>query len=213
MTNRSSEALRRVGLFSLALVAGIYCYYLFAPMYARFVLTFSTWFLAPFVEAPAFVSFSDAKGIIVSSPALVGVMAFRYDLFSICLNVIFAPALVVMTRGWKNWGWVKVIAAVFIMLLLHAGEVVVTLLRFLMEKGNPLMPEASSMAASFVRWLYHFADTMGYTLFPFLAWMIVCAGDLARWAGSRAAAKQAVPAHQATIGPKASNCSAIEPDA
>ena len=189
MKTRSSEALRRIGLFTLALAAGVYAYFLFAPIYARFVLTLSTWMLGPFVQAPALVSYAEEQGILVFSPAFKGSMEFRYDLFSICLNVIFAPALVVMTRGWKNWGWLKVIAAVLIMLMFHAGEVVVTLLRFLMEKGNPLIPHASPTAAAFVKWLYTFADTMSYTLFPFVAWMIVCAGDLARWAGSRGSAR------------------------
>lgn len=185
MNRRSLIAFDRLAIFSVTLVLAFYFYYLLSPVYGRLVLTLSGFLLRPFAQAPAMVSYAEQQGILVTSSAFKGAMAFKFDLFSICLNVVFAPALVIMTTGLRGWGWLRVIVAVLIMMLLHAAEVVVTLLRFLTENSNPLILAASAAFAGFAKWLYSFFDKMGYTLFPFLAWLIVCAGELARWAGGK----------------------------
>lgn len=188
MNKRAISAFYKLAVFSVTLILAVYVYYLFFPVYGRTVLTLTGLLLGTLTESPAIVSYAEQKGILVMSPAFEGVMMFKFDLFSICLNVIFAPALVVMTVGWKGWGWLRVCAAVLIMLLLHTSELVVTLLRFLTESSNPLIPSASAGFAAFAKWLYSFLDKMGYTLFPFLAWLVVCANALSQWSsGGRSA--------------------------
>ncbi len=181
MNKRVLTAFDKLAVFSVTLLVALFVYHVLFPVYGRAVLTLGGWLMGPFTEAPAIVSYAEKKGILVTSSALKGVMVFNFDLFTICLNVIFAPALVVMTAGWRGWAWLRVAAAVLIMLLLHSTEVTVTLLRFLTENSNPLIPSASPSAAAFAKWLYSFLDKMGYTLFPFLAWLIVCAKDLSNW--------------------------------
>lgn len=180
MNNRTGVALRKLGVFSVTLLVALCLYLLLYTLYGRGVLTLSGWLLRPFIEAPVNVFYTPQKGILLASTAFRGFMAFQYDIFSIGLNVIFAPALVTMTLGWRGWAWSRILASVAIMLLFHASEVTVTFLRFLTENSNPLIPTASSAFTAAAKWVYTFFDKMGYTLFPFVAWLVVCAGALAR---------------------------------
>lgn len=180
MSSRAAVAFHKLAAFTIALLLALCLYLLLHAYYGEAVLTVSGWLLRPFVEAPVTVFNSAQKGILLASPAFRGLMQFRYDLFSIGLNLIFAPALVIMTVGWKGRSWIRIAASIVVMLFLHACEVTVTFLRFLTEHGNPLIPMASSAYAAAAKWIYTFFDKMGYTLFPFIAWLVVCAGTLSQ---------------------------------
>lgn len=126
---------------------------------------------------------SDQFGIMLMYPGIPQPMVFRANLFSVTLNWIFVPALVLTTLTFVKPGLLlslqRIVIALLIMLLLHALHVVLILLHFLTQATNPLIPpDFPELLAQFIHWLYYFVDKMAYTLFPFIAWIAVCFVDI-----------------------------------
>jgi hypothetical protein len=112
-------------------------------------------------------------------------MVFAFDLYVLFMNVIFVPALVITTLG-VTWRAVeRTSVALIIMVLLHTFHVTVIVLHFLTQAPNPVIHYAPQPLITFSDWTYKLADKMGFTLFPFVAWVSVCALDLVQLPSSQ----------------------------
>ena len=118
------------------------------------------------------------KGFALLAQGLPRPFLYPHNLYSVTLNFIFVPALVLTTLGTAFSAWVKALIAAALMLLLHTLHVLTIVLYFPLTQApipNPVISaEFPAWLAAFVRWNYGFTDKMGYTLFPFLAWVSVC---------------------------------------
>ncbi len=148
-------------------------YYLWFPLYSKLFL----WLAEPLLNAVLLQPVELAapptgKGFEVL--VAEGALPFRFDLFSIALNLVFAPALVMTTVGFTTSGIVRSLAAIALMALFHALHVDIIVLHFLAQ-GHPLFPQGvSPWVTSLIHWSYKFADKVANGFFPFLAWVIVC---------------------------------------
>jgi hypothetical protein len=126
------------------------------------------------------------KGLVITSPKARQPMGAPYSLYLIGLNVIFAPALVMTTVGLTLGGALRSVTAVSIMLILHAINVMLVVLFYVSHPDNPsIVLGFSEPTVATIGWIYRFFDRMGYALFPFLAWAIVCPDVIARLVSTR----------------------------
>jgi hypothetical protein len=114
------KALRAVGwLFGWALVFGA-LYVLAFPVYRAAVLAVAELLIRPL----AIVSLAPHEaGLVVASPQASAPMGVPYDLFSIGLNVVFAPALVLALMPLSFGALARALGAVGIMIALHGLQV------------------------------------------------------------------------------------------
>ena len=185
MTTNSRPIRRHLFTFvaSLTVCAGLY--YLLLPLYAKLVLTPSAWFIDFFASAYVRLSAGPGNSFSLGYPGAPEPMVFAFDLYVLFMNVIFVPALVVTTLGltWRALGRSSV--ALAIMVVLHSFHVTVIVLHFLTQTPNPVIHYAPPLLASLSDWTYKLADKMGFTLFPFVAWISVCALDLIQLSSSQ----------------------------
>lgn len=126
------------------------------------------------------------KGLVITSPEARQSIGAPYSLYLIGLNAIFAPALVLTTVGLTLGGVLRAVAAVLIMLILHAINIMAVVLFYLSHPGNAVIALGfSESTVATIGWIYRFFDRMGYGLFPFLAWAIVCRDVIARLVSTR----------------------------
>ena len=167
--------------FLLWLGISLAVFYLGFKFYAQAVLFLAEYILGWIAPVSVDLEYVSRLGITLSYPGIAQPMVFRANLFSITLNWIFAPALVLTTVTFSFLGLAvqRVVGAVLIMLVLHTLHVDLILLHFLTSASNPLIPPGfSPFWAGAIHWLYFFVDKMGYTLFPFIAWFAVCFKDI-----------------------------------
>lgn len=121
------------------------------------------------------------KGLVITSPKALQPIGVPYSLYLIGLNAIFAPALVLTTTGLTLGGALRSVAAVLIMLILHVINIMLIVMFYVSHPDNAsiVLGFSEPMVAT-IGWVYRFFDRMGYALFPFLAWAIVCPDVIAR---------------------------------
>ena len=169
--------------FLLWLGISLAVFYLGFKFYAQAVLFLAEYVFSLVAPVSVDLDYASRLGITLSYPGIAQPMVFRANLFSITLNWIFAPALVLTTVTFSFLGLAiqRLVGAVLIMLVLHTLHVDLILLHFLTSATNPLIPPGfSPLLAGFIHWMYVFIDKMGYTLFPFIAWFAVCFKDIMR---------------------------------
>ncbi|HHB12789.1 MAG TPA: hypothetical protein ENK62_06280 [Chromatiales bacterium] len=161
--------------FLLWVLAFAGLYYLWFPLYSKLFLTLAEPPLEAVLGRAVELSTPPmGKGFSLLVAGSEEPLAFRFDLFSVALNWIFAPALVMTTVGFTTSGVVRALAAIALMAVFHALHVDIIVLHFLAD-GYPLFPRGVSPALlSLIHWLYKFADKVANGFFPFLAWVIVC---------------------------------------
>ncbi len=126
------------------------------------------------------------RGLVITSPNARQPIGIPYSLYLIGLNAIFAPALVLTTAGLTLGGAMRAVAAVLIMLILHAINVMLIVMFYVSHPDNTsIVLGFSEPTVATIGWVYRFFDRMGYTLFPFLAWAIVCPDVIARLVSTR----------------------------
>ncbi|MDX1605209.1 MAG: hypothetical protein R3202_03390 [Candidatus Competibacterales bacterium] len=160
----------------LAVSVGLFL--LLGPLYSKAVLSLSEFVLRPFLATAVTLNEVLGRGIMLSYPGIPQPLGFRFQLPSITLNLVFATALVMTTmRATSGWpqSLLHILYAVLVMLALHTYHVVVLIMHFLTQAPNPLVaPRLAGWLGDLFHINYGFADKMGYTLFPFLAWVGVC---------------------------------------
>ena len=172
---------KHVGAFCLWLLLFGLLYYVFAPTYIRLLLSFSNLGLDIFIHGQASLFYVPDKGLALAHAKLPGPLGFRYDIYSITLNVIFAPALVMTTLTPSKRAWLLVAVALLIMLFLQAYQLITIVLHFLVDNDvTATIVKVADRFKSFVHWNYTFTDKMSYTLFPFIAWFAVCCRTVIR---------------------------------
>lgn len=123
-----------------------------------------------------------SKGFWLATPEMAQPFRYPHNLYSVTLNFMFAPALVLATYGTMITAsaWLRATLAMLIMLILHIVHVSTLALYFPLTQApipNPLIGEDfPTWLSAFIRWNYTFTDKMAYTLFPFVAWFCVCFG-------------------------------------
>ena len=168
---------RYLFLFCIWLAVSAALFYFFSDQYGVIVLVLSEFVLGFITTVDVNLDHIASIGITLTYPGIPQPMAFRFELFSVTLNLIFAIALVLTTLSGVELRYAvgKIVAALALMLLLHTYHVVMIILNFLTATPNPLIaPDFPRWLAVFIHWNYAFADKMGYTLFPFVAWFAVC---------------------------------------
>lgn len=149
-------------------------YYLWFPLYSKLFLALAEPLLDAVLVRPVELTAPPmGKGfqLIVAGR---DTLPFRFDLFSVALNFIFAPALVMTTVGFTTSGVLRALAAIALMAVFHALHVSIIVLHFLAD-GHPLFPAGvAPWVVGLIHWLYKFADKVANGFFPFLAWVIVC---------------------------------------
>ncbi|MCB1813378.1 MAG: hypothetical protein KDK04_16910 [Candidatus Competibacteraceae bacterium] len=181
MKKRTSPIKHYLLAFVLWLGISTGVFYLIFPYYAQAILFLAGHLLSLITPTGVDLAYVDRVGITLTYPGIPQAMVFRTNLFSIALNWIFAPALVLttVTFSFKGQAAVRVVNALLIMLVLHTLHVTLILLYFLTQATNPLIPpDFPAILSGFIHWLYVFIDKMGYTLFPFIAWLAVCFKDI-----------------------------------
>ena len=181
MKKRTTPIKHYLMAFLLWLGISTVVFYLGFSYYAQAVLFLAEQFIGLATPIGVNLDYANRVGITLAYPGIPQPMIFRTNLFSITLNWIFAPALVLstVTFSLKGRATLRVLGALLIMWVLHAVHVTLILLHFLTQATNPLIPpDFSPLLASFIDWLYVFVDKMGYTLFPFIAWLVVCFKDI-----------------------------------
>lgn len=175
----------RIKYYLLAFIAWLAVatavFYFGYPYYAEAVLFLSERMLGLFTPVSVNLDSLKRMGIALSYPGIQQPMMFRSNLFSVTLNWIFVPALVLTTLMYTTKVRIitRLLSALVLLWVLHAFHVTLILLHFLTGAPNPLIPpDFSSALTSSINWLYSFIDKMGYTLFPFLAWFAVCFKDI-----------------------------------
>ncbi len=159
-------------------------YYLWFPLYLKLFLALAEPLLDTVLgRAVTLGAPPTGKGFSLVVAGFDQPLAFRFDLFSIALNWVFAPALVMTTMGFTTSGVLRALAAIVLMAGFHALHLDIIVLHFLAQ-GHPLFPSGvSSWVLSLIHWLYKFADKVANGFFPFLAWVIVCSDVLYRRLG------------------------------
>lgn len=187
MKPRTALVRRYLFAFTGWLILFAALYLVLFPFYAKAVLWLSAKLLGAFTTTEVRLFAVPGKGIALSYAGGLNPMGFRFDLFSIALNLMFAPALVMTTLRISLRAAGLAALSIGIMAGLHALHVAIIVLHFLTQGTNPLIPE--NFPAGFamaIHWSYTFVDKMGYTLFPFIAWFAVCAADVLHFLGRRA---------------------------
>jgi len=154
-----------VGLFAIV-------YHVGSAQYASVMV----WLAERFADLLVAVSMRPhPQGLVVLAAEARQPIGVPYSLYQIGLNAIFAPALVLVTVGVSASGLLRTVAAILIVLLLQAFEVVSIVLFHLSHPDNLAInlgwPEAT---VSLIGWVYRFIDRMAYAFFPFFAWFVVC---------------------------------------
>jgi hypothetical protein len=162
----------------LWLALSVLVYLGIARWYGDVVLLLSEWLLRPWLTVPVTLTQVPGMGITLSYPGIRQPLGFRFDLQSITLNLIFVPPLVLTTvaavAGWRST-LLRLLQALLVVLFLHAAHMTVLMMHFLTQSPNPLVaPGFPDTLAAFFHQAYRFADKMGYTLFPFIAWVGTC---------------------------------------
>lgn len=168
-----------IGRFVLGLLIGTTLHYFFWQTYLQPVFAAVPWLLSPFTDANLTLQAIGNQGFSVTYPGIPAPLPFRYNLYSITLNLIFVPALVLATSRHWRWLGLQLLGAVMVMMGLHALQLASIMLMHLTSQPNPLLSQ-QTMAhfAGSAQWLYGLLDKMGYTLFPFLAWILVSGFEL-----------------------------------
>lgn len=165
-----------------------FVHYAFFPSYAALLMTCAD-ALLEFITGVALrlgpvptEGIYGSAGFALLAPGMAQPFHYPHNLYSVTLNFMFAPALVLATLGTSVNAWLRAVAASLIMLLLHTLHVATIALYFPLTQAplpNPLInKDFPGWLAAFIRWNYTFTDKMGYTLFPFLAWFGVCFGRI-----------------------------------
>ncbi|MFO1350878.1 MAG: hypothetical protein U1F68_09460 [Gammaproteobacteria bacterium] len=158
------------------------CYYVFFPTYSNLVLLLTSLILNSFTAIGVSLFDVPGQGIGLIYANATTPLGFRYDLFSIALNAMFAPALVMTTLGPNANAIIRATIAIAIMILLHSFHVLTIILHFLVKSSNPILTaQLAPWLTSLIHWAYTFSDKMGYTFFPFIAWFMVCFGAILRF--------------------------------
>jgi len=181
MTKRTTPIRQYLLAFLVWLGLSTAVFYLGFAYYAQAILLLAEQILGLFTPVSVDLDYANRVGISLTYPGIAQPMVFRTNLFSIALNWIFAPALVltISTFAFSGKAVMRLLGALLIMWILHGFHVALILLHFLTQAANPLIPpDFSPLLASFIHWLYAFIDKMGYTLFPFIAWLSVCFKDV-----------------------------------
>jgi hypothetical protein len=181
MTKRTTPIKHYLLAFLIWLGLATVVFYLGFTYYAQAILFLAEQTINLVTPIGVDLVYNERVGIALTYPGIAQPMVFRTNLFSIALNWIFAPALVLTTNTFSFSGKVltRLLGAIVIMWVLHGLHVALILLHFLTQASNPLIPpDFSTLLASFIHWLYVFIDKMGYTLFPFIAWLSVCFKDI-----------------------------------
>lgn len=183
------KALRAVGwLFVWALVFAA-LYVAAFPVYRSGVLAIAELLIRPL----ATVSLAPHEaGLVVASPQASVPMGVPYDLFSIGLNVVFAPALVLALMPLSFGALARALGAIGIMIALHGLQVGSIVAYYVAHPDNSLFALGlSSQAVGGVEAVYRFLDKMSYALFPLVAWGLICPDVLARLLAAAAPAPSA----------------------
>lgn len=161
-----------------------------------FYFAFFSYYITPVLaaaESLVNLLFPSIRLTVLSSPTsleknlgvIIGAMiqlAVPCNLFVLVTNVIFAPSLVLATFGFTRKGFGRALAAIVIMIVVHALTIMIFVLDVINNQHGAYLPAPfPEPVVGFIQVVKHFLVTQfSYVLPPFLIWILLCFEPLSR---------------------------------